>query len=147
MEVVITKISEDAEIPAQSNDTDAGYDLYSIEDTYVVNLQEVKASRPKQIRTGITIAIPEWYYGRIAPRSGLAAKNCIGVMAWVIDSWYRWEIVVLLINHWYETLKINKWDRIAQIIIEKCHRVEWVVGNTDDVASERWENWFWSTGS
>lgn len=69
------------------------------------------------ISTGVSLAIPEGFVGLIFPRSGLATKgitlkNSVGV----IDSDYRGEIMVSLVNNSYETVEINKGDRIAQIV-------------------------------
>jgi dUTP pyrophosphatase len=84
-------------------------------------------------------------YGRIAPRSGLAYKYGIDVLAGVIDSDYRWDIGVLLINLWDTDVQIEKWERIAQFILEKCFDVEWK--ELDDLdESERADGWFGSTG-
>ena len=106
--------------------------------------------------------IPEGFYGRIAPRSGLACKKGIDVMAGVIDSGYRGEVKVLLINFNFEgynlkpnafeamfgsanRMEIKPGDRIAQLIIEKCHPVEWkTVETLED--SQRGEQGFGSSG-
>ena len=69
------------------------------------------------ISTGVSLAIPEGFVGLVFPRSGLATKgvtlkNSVGV----IDSDYRGEIMVSLVNNSYETVEINKGDRIAQIV-------------------------------
>lgn len=71
------------------------------------------------VGTGLAFGIPEGNYGRIAPRSGLAAKNSIDVGAGVIDSDYRGEVKVLLFNFADEDFAFNQGDRIAQMIIEK----------------------------
>jgi dUTP pyrophosphatase len=105
----------------------------------------LKPGERKLIKTNISCAIPEWYYGRIAPRSGMAFKYGVNTLAGVIDSWYRWDIGVLLINFWEENHEIKIWHRIAQFIIEKCHYVDWV--ESDDLGStvrDVW--WFGSSG-
>jgi dUTP pyrophosphatase len=65
-------------------------------------------------------------------------------LAGVIDSWYRWDIWVIMINFGNEPLQINQWDKIAQFIIEKCHEVM-----REEVSelpeSQRGEWWWWST--
>jgi dUTP pyrophosphatase len=76
------------------------------------------------------LEIPEGYYGRIAPRSGLALKQGIDVLGGVIDASYRGEIGVILVNTTakgdeLQITHIKKGDKIAQLIIEKCHQVEW----------------------
>lgn len=70
--------------------------------------------------TGLAVAIPEGYYGRIAPRSGLAAKYGIDVLAGVIDSDYRGEIKVVLINNGSAHFWIEDHARIAQLILERA---------------------------
>lgn len=65
------------------------------------------------------MAIPEGFYGRIAPRSGLACKKFIDVGAGVVDSDYRGEVKVLLFNFSKEDFEVEVGDRIAQIIIEQ----------------------------
>jgi dUTP pyrophosphatase len=76
------------------------------------------------VGTGIAIAIPPGYYGRIAPRSGLAVKFGADVLAGVIDSDYRGEIMVLLTAHKPGSFEIKQGDRIAQLILERAERPE-----------------------
>jgi len=106
--------NELAKTPTSGSEYCAGYDLYSTEE------YELKSMERKLFNTCIKMSIPKGYYGRIAPRSGLAFKNGIDVLAGVIDSDYRGEIDVLLINLSTESKKINIGDRIAQIIFEPC---------------------------
>ena len=90
--------------------------------------------------------IPEGYYGRIAPRSGLAHKNGIDVLAGVVDSSYRGEIRVILYNtDKEETLQVRSGDRIAQMIVERHYNFEFV--EVEDLSvTERGEGGFGSTG-
>ena len=116
LKVNIKKLSDNAIIPTQATKFAAGYDLYATEDAFVN-----KGCR-KLIKTNISMEIAPGYYGRIAPRSGLAYKNGIDVLAGVIDSDYRGDIGVIL----YNTDKnidfvVKKGDRIAQIIFEACY--------------------------
>jgi dUTP pyrophosphatase len=93
------------------------------------------------------MAIPTGNYGRIAPRSGLAAKNFIDVGAGVIDSDYRGEVKVLLFNFSDVEFVVNPGDRIAQLIVEKYTRTEIedvVEGDLD--STERGAGGFGSTG-
>ncbi len=92
MNIKVKKLHEDAIIPSKNSFTDAGYDLYAL------NGDTIKPAERKLVNTGISLAINEKNYGRIAPRSGLAFKHGIDVLAGVIDSGYRGEICVLLIN-------------------------------------------------
>ena len=136
MEIKYSKLHPEGKEPFRANMSDAGYDLFSTE--YVV----LEPFQRRLISAGINVEIPEGFYGRVAPRSGLACKNGIDVMAGVIDSGYRGEIKVLLINFNFEgynlqptafeamfgsanKIEIKPGDRIAQLIIEKCHTVEW----------------------
>ena len=144
MIINIKKLSENAVIPTNNSGLEAGYDLYALEDDWLFPLER------KLIKTGISISIPQGYYGRIAPRSGLALKHGIDVLAGVIDCTYRGEIGVVLINLNSEnaergTFRIEKGMRIAQLIIEKCHSVEWKLSdNLDDTV--RNSNGFGSSG-
>jgi dUTP pyrophosphatase len=70
------------------------------------------------VRTGLSVAIPSGFYGRIAPRSGLAVNYGIDVLAGVIDSDYRGEIMCVLINHGEEPIHIENGRRVAQLIVE-----------------------------
>tara|TARA_R100000008_G_C3581383_1_gene168759 strand:+ start:1850 stop:2284 length:435 start_codon:yes stop_codon:yes gene_type:complete len=137
--VQIKKISDKAITPTQANDSDAGYDLYSVEDHHI------KPSERRVIKTGICISIPNGFYGRIAPRSGLAVKKGVDVLAGVIDSGYRNEIGVVLINLGSKPIDIDAGDRIAQIIFEVCFSVEFdEVEDLND--SERGQGGFGSSG-
>lgn len=140
MNIQIKKLSDQAKIPTQGSKYAAGYDLYAAEEVLV------NAMGRKLVKTNISISIPEGYYGRIAPRSGLAYKNGIDVLAGVIDSDYRGDIGVILFNSDHNVdFQVNVGDRIAQIIIEKCHSVNWdTVENLE--ASVRSEKGFGSSG-
>ena len=156
MEIKYSKLHPEGKEPFRANESDAGYDLFSIE--YVV----LEPFQRKLISTGINVEIPEGFYGRVAPRSGLACKKGIDVMAGVIDSGYRGEVKVLLINLNFEgynlkpnafeamfgpanKIKIKPGDRIAQLIIEKCHAAKWkATERLED--SQRGERGFGSSG-
>lgn len=156
MEIKYSKLIKEAREPFQANDSDAGYDLFSIEYATIEPFQR------RLVGTGITVEIPKGFYGRIAPRSGLAFKKGIDVMAGVIDSGYRGEIKILLINLNFEgynlrpstfeamfgsgnKLDIKPGDRIAQLIIEKCHQGQWTEMTTLN-NSERGQGGFGSSG-
>lgn len=111
----VLKLTPDAKIPQQGSGGAAGYDLFSNHPEEIT----IKPFGRRLIPTGIAMAIPVGYYGRIAPRSGLALKNGIDVGAGVVDSDYRGEICVILFNFGQEDFKIKKGDKIAQIIFEK----------------------------
>tara|TARA_R100000152_G_C6692768_1_gene123998 strand:+ start:126 stop:557 length:432 start_codon:yes stop_codon:yes gene_type:complete len=142
MKIKINRIINQATIPTRANDTDAGYDLYA-----AVN-GTISGKQRGIISTGIQIAIPEGYYGRIAPRSGLAVKHGIDVLAGVVDSGYRGEVGVVLQNLGLMDFDYNEGDRVAQLIIEKCHSAEWEEVDSEEglSSSNRGEAGFGSTG-
>lgn len=115
MTLKIKKLHIDAIIPTRANLTDAGLDLYSLNDLVIL-----KNSRA-MIETGIAIEIPSGHYGRVAPRSGLALNHGIDVFAGVVDSSYRGQINVILYNSDTSDFQVSKGDRIAQLIIETHH--------------------------
>ncbi|XP_021262990.1 deoxyuridine 5'-triphosphate nucleotidohydrolase, mitochondrial isoform X3 [Numida meleagris] len=134
-----TKLSENACAPSKGSARAAGYDLYSAYD-YVIPPMEKAV-----VKTDIQIALPSGCYGRVAPRSGLAAKHFIDVGAGVIDEDYRGNIGVVLFNFGKETFEVKKGDRIAQLICERIFYPELEeVQALDD--TERGEGGFGSTG-
>lgn len=137
--VKVLKLNEKAVIPKQGSKFSAGSDLYSIEDCIL------EPNTRKLVSTGISLQFTENVYGRIAPRSGLAFKNGIDVMAGVIDSDYTGEIKVLLYNTSDVKFEIQSGDRIAQIIFESYKQPSFVeVYNLD--STERSSSGFGSTG-
>jgi dUTP pyrophosphatase len=97
------------------------------------------------ISTGIAVAVPEGCYGRIAPRSGLAAKHGIDVLAGVVDRSYRGALLVVLLNTGSDAVRLDHGERIAQLIIERCETP--AVELVEDLdATERGANGFGSSG-
>ncbi|KAI3618413.1 hypothetical protein CBS9595_002776 [Malassezia furfur] len=92
-----------AKIPTRGSSQAAGYDLYAAEDTVIP-----KSGRAV-VQTGISVAIPEGHYGRVAPRSGLG----------VVDADYRGLLGVVLFNFGDEDFQFHAGDRIAQLVLEK----------------------------
>lgn len=134
------KSSPIAKTPLRANASDAGADLYSIEDLWIPPLSRML------VRTGISLEIPSGVYGRIAPRSGLALKHGVDVLAGVIDPGYRGEIGVVLYNtDQNSTFKVLQGDRIAQIIFETFHSFGFEEV-TDLENSSRANNGFGSSG-
>jgi dUTP pyrophosphatase len=107
------RLSTFAKPPFKASTKAAGYDLFSAHNI------TIKPRDKAIIPTGLIIATPEGTYGRIAPRSGLAAQHSINVGAGVIDADYRGPLNVLLFNHSDESFQVNIGDRIAQLICEK----------------------------
>jgi dUTP pyrophosphatase len=107
------RLDPKATLPTRGSSEAAGLDMFSIEDVVV---------EPKQrslVRTGLAVAIPEGYYGRIAPRSGLATQKGLDVLAGVIDSDYRGEVRCLLFNTGDEAINLPAQSKICQLLIEK----------------------------
>lgn len=104
-----------AVIPYRSDQGCAGYDLSSIESLIVAPHSQA------MVDTGIILEFPNDCYARVAPRSGLATKNSIDVLAGVVDSSYKGRIKVILYNHGDKQFCINNGDRIAQLIFERIY--------------------------
>ena len=102
-----------AVLPTRGSSMAAGLDIYVIEDLTIRPGERVPA------RTGLAVAIPEGYYGRVAPRSGLATKKGLDVLAGVIDADYRGEIRCLLYNTGDEAIQLPAQSKICQLLIEK----------------------------
>ena len=138
--VVFKKLHKDAIIPNRAHDTDAGCDLYSVDDVII------EAHKQKLVKTGIAWkAIGQEM--QIRPRSGLAFKHSVTVMnsPGTIDESYRNDIGVILINHSNENYQVTKGDRIAQAVFQQVHRpMIFEVETLDD--TERGEGGFGSTG-
>ncbi|XP_066200399.1 deoxyuridine 5'-triphosphate nucleotidohydrolase, mitochondrial isoform X2 [Saccopteryx leptura] len=107
------RLSEHATAPTKGSARAAGYDLYSAYDYTIPPMEKTL------VKTDIQIALPAGCYGRVAPRSGLAAKHFIDVGAGVIDEDYRGNIGVVLFNFGKEVFEVKKGDRIAQLICER----------------------------
>lgn len=107
------KLDERATLPARGSVLAAGLDVCSIEDLEIGPKNRVMA------RTGLAVAIPPGFYGRVAPRSGLASKQGLDVLAGVIDSDYRGEVCCLLYNTGDEPISLPAGSKICQLIIEQ----------------------------
>lgn len=129
-----------ARLPERATNGSAGYDLYASED------KVIPARTRALVDTGLSMCIPSSCYGRIAPRSGLAAKFSIDVGAGVIDSDYRGLVKVLLINHGEMDYSVKVGDRIAQLIFEKIEHLIFVEAEELPVSEQRGEGGFGSTG-
>lgn len=126
MKIEITKVGAvDVPLPAYQTAGAAGLDLYAaIEEPVTIAWGEVVL-----VPTGWSLAIPPGYEGQVRPRSGLALKHAITVLnaPGTIDSDYRGEVGVLLINHGTDPFTIRRGDRIAQLVVCPVVRAELVV--------------------
>ncbi|EPQ66122.1 Bgt-1632 [Blumeria graminis f. sp. tritici] len=137
--LLIKKLSDHARLPTRGSSGAAGYDMYAAHAT------SVPARGKVLVATDLAVAVPPGTYGRIAPRSGLAAKHMIDTGAGVIDADYRGEIKILLFNHSEVDFPISEGDRIAQLVLEKIVTPE--VQEVDNLEeSVRGTGGFGSTG-
>jgi len=116
-------------------------DLYSIEDVTIA------AGETAFVHTGLKIAVPATYEAQVRPKSGLALKHAVTVLntPGTVDSGYRGEICVILINHGKEPFHVQKHTKIAQMVICPVVHAEVVeVGSLDETT--RGESGFGSTG-
>lgn len=133
------KLDPRAVLPARGSAAAAGLDLYSIEPC------RLDPGQRAIVRTGLAVAIPEGYYGRVAPRSGLATKQGLDVLAGVIDADYRGEIGCLLHNTGNEMIELPEQSKICQLIIEKI--ITPAASWADELAdTQRGSGGFGSTG-
>ena len=128
-----------AVLPVRGSALAAGLDVCCIEDV------RIEAKQRAIARTGLAVAIPPGFYGRVAPRSGLAAKNGLDVLAGVIDSDYRGEIGCVLYNTGDEPINLAAGSKICQLIIEQIITPE-AAWATDLEETTRGAGGFGSTG-
>ena len=137
--LLFKKLDPRAVLPTRGSSAAAGLDLYSIEPI------DLEPGQRMVVRTGLAVAVPVGYYGRVAPRSGLATKQGLDVLAGVIDADYRGEIGCLLHNTGAETIELPQQSKICQLIIEKISTPE--AAWADDLSNtERGSGGFGSTG-
>lgn len=114
-EILIKKLHSDVNIPKYETEGSSGLDL----EAYIEKDLRLLSGERKLVSTGVSVAMPNNFEIQIRPRSGLAYKNGISVVntPGTIDSDYRGEIKVLLINLGTEAVTIKKFQRIAQMVI------------------------------
>ncbi|PIW37172.1 MAG: dUTP diphosphatase [Candidatus Kerfeldbacteria bacterium CG15_BIG_FIL_POST_REV_8_21_14_020_45_12] len=112
MNLLIQKLRDTATLPEYAHAGDAGMDIFS----------DVQATlRPGErrvIETGIAMEIPTGYVGLIWEKSGRASQEGLGTLAGVIDSGYRGEVKIVLINHGDEPIVIERGQKIAQLLVQ-----------------------------
>lgn len=133
-----------ATLPTRRSEGAAGYDIHALLPRDQESLTIAPMARA-MIPTGLSMSIFYGYYGRIAPRSGLAVRYGIDVLGGVIDSDYTGEIKVILINLGSEPFVVRTGDRIAQLIIESCADKRFIAVDTLPFTS-RGDSGFGSTG-
>lgn len=124
-------------LPSYSREGDAGLDLRSVEELVI------KSKERALVATGVQIAIPPGFVGLIRDRSGLAARFGIHTMAGVVDSNYRGEVKVVLLNTGDRDYPININDRIAQLIILPVAKVK--IKKTESLSETNREDAGWGS--
>ena len=140
--VNIKRLDPTLELPKYAHPTDAGLDLRSNEDCVL------KPFERRLVSTGLAIALPDGYAGFVQPRSGLAIKQGLSIVntPGLIDAHYRGELKVILINlDPTNNIKINKGDRIAQLVILPFRAAEFAEADALD-ETDRGAGGFGSTG-
>lgn len=138
MKLKVKRIHEDAKLPLCQHKGDAGLDVFSSIDC-VLGKGEVKP-----IPTGIKVAVPEGHVGLIWDKSGISLKG-VHRLAGVIDSGYRGEVRVVMVNLGDEPFVIEKGMKIAQFLIQPVVELE-VIETEDLEETSRGEKGFGSTG-
>ena len=137
------KDGKGVDVPKYQSDGAAAFDLHSAVSERTV----VKPGEIKLIPTGFHIEVPEGFVGEVSPRSGLGAKFGISIVnsPGIIDSDYRGEIMIIMVNHGKEDFVVNRNDRVAQMKIMPYEHVD--IEEVDELSeSERGANGFGSTG-
>ena len=135
----IKKLHTDAIIPTRAHETDAGLDIFALEDTYI------QSTHASLVSTGIAVDIPAGYEGTIRPRSGKTAKTNLRVQLGTVDAGYNGEIKVIADTLNNSTYLVQAGEKIAQLVINPI--VTPVVEIVEDFESEsaRGTNGFGST--
>lgn len=140
----VVRLDPELELPAYAREGDAGLDLLARVDT----LLPAGGGRAL-VPTGIAVAIPPGHVGYVAPRSGLALRHgvtCLNTPG-VVDSGYRGELCVLLLNtDPASAYQVRRGDRIAQLVVQRVERVTWRVVESLP-GSDRGAQGFGHTGS
>ena len=163
MKLLVKKLHDDATIPEYQTPGSAGFDIHALitfgrdKDSNCFNdtighgydRQPIASILPGDsflVKTGLSVAVPDGFEMQIRPRSGLALKKSITVAnsPGTLDSDYRNEIGVILINHGTEPFLIQNGDRIAQGVINKVERVEF--NEVDELDTTERKGGFGSTG-
>jgi dUTP pyrophosphatase len=130
--VPLRRLDPDLPVPSYAHPGDAGADLLAARDV------EIGPGERALVPTGVAIALPDGYVGLVHPRSGLAARLGVTVLnaPGTVDSGYRGEILVNLINHDRANVaKISRGDRIAQLVVQRVERARFAV--VDELAETR----------
>lgn len=142
LQVLITRLDDSIPLPTYAKGGDAGADIVSRIDI------TLKPGERALVPTGISIALPDGYAAFVHPRSGLAIKHGVTMVnaPGTVDAGFRGELQCIMINHdLHESITFKKGDRIAQLVIQKVERAEFVEVK-DLPGSGRGTGGFGSTG-
>jgi dUTP pyrophosphatase len=144
IEIEKLKHAEDIPLPSYSSDNCSGLDLCAA----IKKNENIKSGQIKTIPTGIKISLKKNLEAQVRPRSGLAKDFGVTVLnsPGTIDSDYRGEIKIILINHGKKDFIVKKAMRIAQLVIAKIERIEWIEKKRLTTSTKRNESGFGSTG-
>lgn len=113
MKIKVKKLNKDAKLPTHGHPGDASMDFYSIEDVVF------SPGKQERVHTGVAVEIPEGHVGLIWDKSSISFNLGLKIMGGVIDSGYRGEIVMSLLNTKNEKVVLEKGHKIAQMLIQK----------------------------
>jgi dUTP pyrophosphatase len=143
--VPFKRLRPEAWVPARAHAGDAGYDLRSVDEL------DLPPGSRALIRTGISLAIPEGFAGLVLPRSGLAMRHGVAPVntPGLIDSGYRGEIMVPLMNHDRDaSFRVERGMRIAQLVLVRAEEVSFSEVEALEAGTDgRGEGGFGSSGS
>jgi len=138
VELKVQRIHEDAKLPLYHHKGDAGLDIFSSADCVL------QAGEVKPVPTGIRVAVPEGYVGLVWDKSGISLRG-VHRLAGVIDSGYRGEVRVVMVNLGKEPFVIEKGMKIAQLLVQPITEVK-VIEAEELESTSRGEEGFGSTG-
>lgn len=146
MHVRIRRLShaQDLPLPAYASAGSSGLDLLAA----VPSVVTLEPGERRLVPTGFALELPPGFEAQVRPRSGLALKHGVTVLnsPGTIDSDYRGEVGVILVNHGDAPFEIRRGERIAQLVLARVERLEWEEASELE-ATERGEGGFGSTGS
>jgi len=135
----IKRLDVDAVLPSRAHNTDAGLDVYSLEDVHIPYYTDAV------IKTGFAMSLPDGWVAIVKEKSGRATKNKLTIGACVIDSSYRGEVLIHLFNNGRGDVEIKAGEAIAQLVIVPCWTGQPI--EVEDLGeTERGEGKFGSTG-
>ena len=139
MQIKIKKLHSEAKLPSYAHPGDAGMDIFAIEKTVI------KPGEHLAVKTGVSMEIPKGYVGLVWDKSGLSIKEGLKILGGVIDSGYRGEIMIGMINLSKKKYIFEAGHKVAQILIQKIESPK-ILESSSLVKSKRGHGGFGSTG-